>query len=229
MALIHTPCGGGVQTGVDPETPQVAQDVQTEMIGMQAGVVNAQAAADKLYTRSPFDYADMGLNIFADVARQNAQGAGGPGGKTAAIGYSGYGVPFGPRGAAAIACEGDEPGVTIVPVNSSISTYPNQPKLTTDQNLNVPAVPPSWRQAWANRPRKSLRGGGPMTGKRLSDLVTALPGAPYPTAGPYPTTCNPQNAAIAVNSSGSGISPLWWLALIGVGLLAFGGYDGRSR
>src|SRR5579864_5283310 len=99
MALIHSSqCGAGVTTGTDPESPATAAAVQADMIATQRAAVLAENATRSIYTRSPFDFADMGLNIFTDVARANAAGAGGPAGSAAAIGYSAPGVPFGPSG-----------------------------------------------------------------------------------------------------------------------------------
>ena len=231
MALIHSSqCGMGVPTGTDPESPATAQAVQSEMIATQAGAVAAQAAANSIYTRSPFDFADMGLNIFSDVALANAAGAGGPAGAAAAIGYSAPGVPFGPSGSVPISSAEDAPAVEMVPLTASVSGYPGQPKLTTNQGVNVPPVGPGWRQAWARRPRNPRRLGGQVQGKTLGTDVSVLQGAPYPVAGAYPVSCSKLGASSpADNSAAGGISIWWWLGLVAVGLLVVNADSGSRR
>lgn len=177
------------------------------MIRMQAAVRKAQDAANSLYRRSPWDYRDMGLNIFTDVARTNARGAGGPAGKTGVLAYSAARVPFGPltnpaeKLAAAVGSECDAPpvGVELVPLATSVSGV-RRVKLTTDQGIDVPDVP---------------------------DVPAARGmGQALPVGGSYPVSCSPAVESSALGSSGI---PSWVWLLVGLGVLVAASNGGRGR
>jgi len=142
--LINTgQCGAGVPTGETPESVEQAVAVQSSNIALQQAVSNAQAAANSIYARTPWDYADMGVNIFNDVANSNARGAGGPASRIAPFGYSAPGVPFGPTASTGELdvkqCGVRAPSVQIVPLATSLSKV-RQPTLTTTQPVAVPPV-----------------------------------------------------------------------------------------
>jgi len=268
----------------------MARAVQGEMIGMQAAVINAQAAANSLSTRSPADFADLGPNIMADVAATNRYGAGGPAGASGSIAYSAPGVPFGPwlnRGPGDRVPVGPCPiskPVQLVPLQMSVSQV-RQPTLTTAQPLDTspapcsrprtgnicmdiaralvgstevsadvlwactqkgysqagvhaapaPCVPnqmiqvsaaelaavPPYQSACDPAVDLNCRPGGGLSGLRRRGMGDA-----YPMQGAYPVSCSPAAAATGAVT----ISPGWWLALIGLGLLlAAGGSAGRAR
>jgi hypothetical protein len=195
------------------EDQLTALAVRSEVANTQAAAARAQEAANSLYTRSPWDYADLGLNIFTDVARTNLRGAGGPASSVGQVGYSAvklvpYQVAAGESASKQLTCEPNAPGVNVVPLVTTPIIY-RSPQLTTTQPLEVPdVVVPSTSSGLGCGCSRGLAG-------------------VYPVGGPLGVSCTPAPGLPAASRPAA--SSWGWLGLFAVGFVGLLLVRGSAR